>query len=126
MGHEQCGYASYDAVGGPHQVVRASRRPWSVPSPTHATWPSGRIKTAVGAETAPNTGSSHTPAYRASICRTRSAHGVRSKAPGAPRLRDWTSAAPWSLPARCGGRTQTQMTSAARGRASVMRRGGRI
>jgi len=51
---------------GPNQVVRASRRPWSVPSPTHATCPSGRINTAVGAATAPSTGSSHTPAYRAS------------------------------------------------------------
>ena len=47
----------------PNQVVRASRRPWSVPSPTHATCPSGRINTAVGAETAPNSGSSHPPTY---------------------------------------------------------------
>src|SRR6185503_5682492 len=56
----------------PNQVVRASRRPASVPSPTHATYPSGRINTAVGADTAPSTGSSHTPEYRASISRTRS------------------------------------------------------
>ena len=49
-------------AGGPNQVVRASRRPWSVPSEAHATCPSGRINTAVGAETTPSTGSSHGPA----------------------------------------------------------------
>lgn len=48
--------------GGPNQVVSASRRPGSVPSPTHATYPSGRIKTALGAETVPSTGSSQAPA----------------------------------------------------------------
>ena len=41
--------------------------PRSVPSPTQATYPSGRINTAVGAVTAPSTGSSHVPAYSASI-----------------------------------------------------------
>jgi hypothetical protein len=48
-------------TGGPNQVVRASRSPWFVPSPTHATCPSGRINTAVGDATAPSTGSSHPP-----------------------------------------------------------------
>ena len=45
--------------GDPNQVVSASRNPVSVPSPTQATWPSGRISTAVGAATSPSTGSSH-------------------------------------------------------------------
>ena len=52
--------------GGPNQEFSASRSPWSVPSPTHATCPSGRINTAVGAATAPSTGNSHAPPYRAS------------------------------------------------------------
>jgi hypothetical protein len=46
----------------PNQVVSASGNPVSVPSPTQATCPSGRISTAVGAVTAPSTGSSQTPA----------------------------------------------------------------
>ena len=46
------------------QRVREPRRGRC--SPTHATYPSGRINTAVGAATAPSTGSSHAPAYRAS------------------------------------------------------------
>ena len=53
----------YAAVGGPNQVVSASASPCWVTSPTHATYPSGRISTAVGAVTAPSAGSSHTPAY---------------------------------------------------------------
>jgi macrolide transport system ATP-binding/permease protein len=48
-------------VAGPNQVVSASASPWSVPSPTQATYPSGRISAAVGAVTRPMTGSSHTP-----------------------------------------------------------------
>ena len=63
-----CGYA---AMGGPNQVVSASGSPKWVPSPTQATYPSGRITTAVGAVTAPSTGSSHTPTYSASISWTR-------------------------------------------------------
>ena len=51
----------YPAAGGPNQVVSASGSPASVPSPTQATYPSGRISTAVGALTSPRTGSSHTP-----------------------------------------------------------------
>ena len=35
----------------PNQVVSASRNPVSVPSPTQATYPSGRIRTAAGAAT---------------------------------------------------------------------------
>jgi hypothetical protein len=58
---------SYAAAGGPNQVVSASASCRSVPSPTQATYPSGRINTALGAVTAPNTGSSHTPPYSASI-----------------------------------------------------------
>jgi len=54
-------YLKGRAPRGPNQVVRASRRPWSVPSPTHATCPSGRINTAAGAATAPSTGSCHPP-----------------------------------------------------------------
>src|SRR5829696_4564217 len=57
---------SYAAVGGPNQVVSASGSPRWVRSPTQATYPSGRINTAVGAVTPPNTGSSHLPTYSAS------------------------------------------------------------
>src|SRR5947208_15398938 len=60
----------------PNQVVSASRNPASVPSPTHATYPSGLISTASGAATWPRTGSSQSPAYSASIGFTRAAHGV--------------------------------------------------
>lgn len=58
---------SYAAVGGPNQVVRASASPSWVRSPTQATYPSGRINTAVGAVTAPSAGSSHAPTCLASI-----------------------------------------------------------
>ncbi len=57
----------YAAVGGPNQVVSASASPGWVRSPTQATYPSGRISTAVGAVTAPSAGSSHVPTYSASI-----------------------------------------------------------
>ena len=57
----------YVAVGGPDQVVSASGSPGWVRSPTQPTYPSGRIDTAVGAVTAPSTGSSHGPTYFASI-----------------------------------------------------------
>jgi hypothetical protein len=57
----------YAAVGGPNQVVSASASPSWVWSPTQATYPSGRINTAVGAMTAPSAGSSHVPTYLASI-----------------------------------------------------------
>ena len=60
----RCAYA---AAGGPNQVVSASASPSWVRSPTQATYPSGRINTAVGAVTAPSTGSSHVPTYLASI-----------------------------------------------------------
>ena len=53
--------------GDPNQLVSASRNPASVPSPTPATCPSGRISTAVGAVTVPSTGSSQTPPYLALI-----------------------------------------------------------
>src|SRR5215210_7284068 len=47
---------SYAAVGGPNQVLSASSgSPSSVSSPTQATYPSGRINTAVGAVTPLNT-----------------------------------------------------------------------
>ena len=59
--------ARYAAGGGPNQVVSASRSPRWVRSPTQATYPSGRINTAVGAVIAPSTGSSHLPPYSASI-----------------------------------------------------------
>ncbi len=54
------------ATSSPNHVVSASRRPASVPSPTHDACPSGRTNTAVGALTSPSTGSSHIPAYEAS------------------------------------------------------------
>ena len=54
------------AHGDPNQVVSASRKPASVPSPTQATYPSGRIRTAAGASTGPSAGSSHVPTYSAS------------------------------------------------------------
>jgi hypothetical protein len=76
----------YAAVGGPNQVVSASASPGWVRSPTQATYPSGRINTAVGAVIAPSAGSSHAPEHLASINRTRSAHGVMSKPPDSPRL----------------------------------------
>ena len=44
-------------------MVSASASPSWVESPTQATYPSGRINTAVGAVTAPRTGSSHVPTY---------------------------------------------------------------
>ena len=53
----------YAAAGGPNQVVSASARPGWVGSPTQATYPSGRISTAVGAGTVPIAGSSHAPSY---------------------------------------------------------------
>ena len=75
------------AVGDPNQVISASVSPRCVRSPTQATYPSGRINTAVGAVTEPNTGSLHSPAYSAWISRTRSDHGATSRpVPGAPRL----------------------------------------
>ena len=58
----------------PNHVVSASRNPVSVPSPTQATYPSGRIRTAAGAGTWPRTGSSQSSPYSASIADTRSAH----------------------------------------------------
>jgi hypothetical protein len=51
----------YGAGGGPNQVVSASASPCCLRSPTHATYPSGRINTAVGAATTPTAGSSHAP-----------------------------------------------------------------
>jgi len=53
--------------GGPNQEVNASVSPTWVRSPTQATYPSGRTKTPVGAETAPITGTSQGPAYLASM-----------------------------------------------------------
>ena len=47
------------AAAGPNQVVSASLSPSAVPSPTQATYPSGRTRTAAGAVTSPSTGSSH-------------------------------------------------------------------
>jgi hypothetical protein len=43
----------YAAAGGPNQVVSASTSPVWVRSPTQATYPSGRTRTAAGAVTAP-------------------------------------------------------------------------
>jgi len=54
-----CAFCSRDIareIRTTSQVASASRRPWSVPCPTHATCRSGRINTAVGAPTAPSTG----------------------------------------------------------------------
>jgi hypothetical protein len=59
--------ARYVAVGGPNQVVSASASPGWVRSPTQATYPSGRINTAMGAVTVPSAGSSHVPPYFALI-----------------------------------------------------------
>jgi hypothetical protein len=64
MGSRVSGYAA--ATGDPNQALNASASPASVPSPTHATWPSGRTSTAAGAVTAPSAGSSHVPPYSAS------------------------------------------------------------
>ena len=47
-------WSRYAAAGGPNQVVSASASPGWVRSPTQATYPSGRINTAVGAVTAPS------------------------------------------------------------------------
>jgi hypothetical protein len=44
----------YAAAGDPNQVVSASVRSGWVRSPTQATYPSGRINTAVGADTKPS------------------------------------------------------------------------
>ncbi len=61
--------ALHAATGGPNQVVSASASPCWVRSPTQATYPSGRIKTAVGAVTAPSAGSSHVHRICVSIWR---------------------------------------------------------
>src|SRR5262249_17005048 len=82
-----CKPVRYAVAGGPNQVVSASWRPTSDCSPTQATYPSGRINTAVEGGTVPTTGSSHTPKYLTSIDCTRSAHGVMSNLLGSPRLR---------------------------------------
>ena len=65
--HRASAPSRYAASGGPNQVVSASASPSWVWSPTQATYPSGRINTAVGAVTAPSAGSSHGPPYSASI-----------------------------------------------------------
>ena len=44
-----------------NHLVTAPASPRSVPSPTQATYPSGRIRTAVGAATSPSAGNSHPP-----------------------------------------------------------------
>jgi len=49
----------FDALVDPNHLVSASKSPACVFSPTQATYPSGRINTAVGAVTAPITGSFH-------------------------------------------------------------------
>lgn len=59
--------AGYAASGCPNQVLSASASPRWVTSPTQATYPSGRINTAVGAVTTPIAGSSQVPMYSASI-----------------------------------------------------------
>ena len=53
-------------VGRPNHLVSAAVRSDWVCSPAQATYPSGRIKSAVGAVTGPRTGSSHVPSYFAS------------------------------------------------------------
>jgi hypothetical protein len=111
-------------MGGPNQVVRASRRPWSVPSPTHATCPSGRINTAVGAATAPSTGSSHTPAYRASTRSTRPAHGAMSRAPGSPRLSSTGRASCSRVNTRRGPLAVTKLLVPLRSWSALVARGG--
>ena len=58
-----CEPVGYAAAGGPNQVVSASVSPRWADSPTQATYPSGRINTAVGAMTGPIVGSSHAPTY---------------------------------------------------------------
>src|SRR5436190_398560 len=73
--------------GYPNQVVSASLRSGWVSSPTQATYPSGRINTAVGADTKPNAGRSHGPSYLPSTNLIRSDHGLMSKLPGAPRFK---------------------------------------
>jgi hypothetical protein len=53
---------TYLTAGDPNHLVNASASPCRVESPTQATYPSGRINTAVGAGTGPSAGSSHLPA----------------------------------------------------------------
>ena len=53
-------------LGGPHHVVSASASCRGFRSPTHATCPSGRISTALGAVISPRAGSSHGPRTAAS------------------------------------------------------------
>jgi hypothetical protein len=57
----------YATAGGPNHVASASASPGWIRSPTQATYPSGRTRTAVGAATAPIAGRSHVPTYLASI-----------------------------------------------------------
>ncbi len=87
-------YESAFAATVPPTLVTANRAELAVliltnlfgQSPTQATYPSGRINTASGAAIAPSTGSSQTPAYFASIGRTRCCHPAMSKRPGSARL----------------------------------------
>ncbi len=51
----------YAAAGGPNQAASASKSSGCGASPAQATYPSGRINTAVGAGTMPSTGSSQAP-----------------------------------------------------------------
>src|SRR2546429_8649884 len=55
------GPVRYVPVGGPNQVVSASASPTWVRSPTQATYPSGRTKTAGGAGAAPDSRKPHPP-----------------------------------------------------------------
>ena len=74
----------------------------------------GGSATAVGALTAPSTGSSHWPAYSASMSWTRSAHGVMSKLPGGPRLSSTGRASCRSPKARSGPSAVTRSKSGIR------------
>src|SRR6201987_803487 len=65
----------YAAAGAPNQVLSASASPGWVRSPTQATYPSGRINTAVGAATSPIAGSSHVTAYWALMYLMQSVRG---------------------------------------------------
>lgn len=53
----------YTAVGGPNHLPSVSTSPICICPPTQATYPSGRINTAVGAVTGPSAGSSQVPGY---------------------------------------------------------------
>ena len=84
--HRASGDRRLSISGGPEPRREGFPETCLPPSPTHATWPSGRISTAVGPVRLRARAAPTSPAYSASTCWTRSAHGVMSRLPGSPEV----------------------------------------